>query len=69
MLFEDTFKREILPGALVVYPARPGGRGPLVLEAAHVDSLDHALGEITVIPVDGNRPVRISRWDRVAVVA
>ena len=64
----DLFGKEILLGSQVVYPARPGGHGPLVLVAGRVvDSHEH-LGEIDLDVEGSSRPIRIKRTDRVAVV-
>lgn len=68
-MFIDKLGKEILKGHTVVYPARPGGKGPLQLVKAKVEDVEPALGEITVVPEGDTKPLRITRYDRVAVVA
>jgi len=67
-MFLDRLGKEILVGSKVVYPARPGGWGPLQLQVARVTTLEIALDEITVIPEHTSKPLKITRYDRVAVV-
>jgi hypothetical protein len=51
-----------------VYPARPGGKGPLQLIAAQVEDVYDVLGEVMVIPEGSERVLVIKRTDRLAVV-
>lgn len=68
-MYVDKFGKEIKEGSKIVYPARPGGKGPLQLIAATVTGVEYGLGELTVQPEFGNRPVRIKEYYRVAVIA
>lgn len=67
-MFNDVFGQDIHDGDVVVYPARPGGVGPLKLIVAKVDALDFGTGNIYVVPEGKVRPLKISRSDRVAVI-
>lgn len=69
MVLKDKFGTVILSGHKVVYPARPGGHGPLQLIAATVEEVYDAIGEITVIPEGSEKVLPIKRTERVAVVA
>lgn len=68
MVLLDKFSKEFKPGQIVVYPSRPGGKGPLQLVAAFVDDVREALGQITVIPDGDEKVVVLRRLERVAVV-
>lgn len=65
---KDLLNKEIGMGDKVVYPARPGGHGPLQLIQGEVTWVEESLGEIDVQVAGSNRPLRIRRTDRVAVV-
>ena len=69
MYLADKFGITLASGQKIVYPARPGGSGPLQLIAAQVEEVYDSLGEITVIPEGKEKVIRIERTDRVAVVA
>jgi len=68
MILKDKFGIEIKSGHKVVYPARPGGKGPLQLIAAQVEDVYDVLGEVMVIPEGSERVLVIKRTDRLAVV-
>jgi hypothetical protein len=65
----DAYGNNITVGADIVYPSRPGGKGPLQLGLGKVTSIDWRKPELDVL-VDAarNRHVYIQRTDRVAVV-
>lgn len=62
----DKFGTLILVGDLVVYPTRPGGKGPLELGDGKVTSIEESLGELT-LDTGAKRLIAIKRPDRVAV--
>jgi len=69
MVLTDKFGVVIIGGQRVVYPARPGGKGPLQLIAAIVEDVYDVVGEVTVIPEGSDKVLAIKRTDRLAVVA
>jgi hypothetical protein len=68
MMLKDKFGVEIKAGHKVVYPARPGGKGPLQLIAAVVEDVYDPLGEVTVIPEGSEKVLAIKRVERLAVI-
>ena len=67
----DALGKNITVGAKIVYPSRPGGKGPLQLGSGVVSAIDWQKGELDVkVEYLGEKVhhVFINRTDRVAVV-
>jgi len=64
----DKLGKEIVKGQTVVYPARPGGKGPLQLVKATVHDVVHSLNEVDVVVEGSDRVIAIARTDRLAIV-
>jgi len=66
-VIKDRLGRTIVAGNTIVYPTRPGGKGPLQLGTAIVKSVNTHTGTLTVFN-DSERLATIDRTDRVAVI-
>lgn len=64
----DMFGKQIEVGHTVVYPTRPGGKGPLQLGSGKVASISSFDLQVRPDPEHPSKIVSINRTDRVAIV-